>query len=185
MTGKPRDIGRRQFIASAVGAAAMAGSVRAALAEVKGDEIKFKVFSDHQAQVFSVWCDLLAPGASAAGVVQFVDKYLSAPYLESLLFVRFFQGAPLAEFYTAGLLGIDGESVAQFQKPFLDLTPANQKLIVDAVVASDTKSWNAPEAFFFYLVSRNDAVDVVYGTENGFQVLDIPYLAHISPDQPW
>jgi len=186
MTDNPLGIDRRHFISSVVGVAASGGAVAAALAaETGGDEIKFRTFGAYQGEVFSAWCDLLVPGASAAGVAPYVDRYVSGPYREALLFLRFFQGAPLADFYTAGLLGIDLESVAQFKKPFLDLAPQERRSVVEAAVNSTTGAWKSPDPFFFYLVSRNDAVDVVYGTQKGFQALDIPYLAHIPPDRPW
>ena len=36
-----------------------------------------------------------------------------------------------------------------------------------------------------YAVLRADAVDVVYGTMEGYQALGIPYMAHIAPDRRW
>ena len=35
------------------------------------------------------------------------------------------------------------------------------------------------------MMLRSDAVDVVYGTEGGFEELGIPYLAHIRPPADW
>jgi hypothetical protein len=32
---------------------------------------------------------------------------------------------------------------------------------------------------------RSDAVDVVYGTVEGYESLGIPYMAHIAPDRRW
>jgi len=34
-------------------------------------------------------------------------------------------------------------------------------------------------------VVRNDAVDVVYGTQSGFEQLGVPYMAHIAPPSRW
>jgi hypothetical protein len=45
--------------------------------------------------------------------------------------------------------------------------------------------WHDPPPPFFYFVSRADAVDVVYGTLEGFRRLRVPYLAHIRPTEPW
>ena len=36
-----------------------------------------------------------------------------------------------------------------------------------------------------YLVLRSDAVDVVYGTVEGYEALGIPYMPHIAPDKRW
>jgi hypothetical protein len=32
---------------------------------------------------------------------------------------------------------------------------------------------------------RNDGVDVVYGSVEGFKNLDIPYMPHIMPKATW
>ena len=57
--------------------------------------------------------------------------------------------------------------------------------IVEAAAQSKTQAWSTPNPFLFYLASRSDAVDVVYGTEQGFESLGYPYQAHISPTKPW
>ena len=37
----------------------------------------------------------------------------------------------------------------------------------------------------FYVCLRSDAVDVVYGTPEGFRKLNIPYMEHILPPEGW
>jgi hypothetical protein len=32
---------------------------------------------------------------------------------------------------------------------------------------------------------RNDAIDVVYGTVEGFARLSVPYMPHILPQRSW
>jgi hypothetical protein len=34
-----------------------------------------------------------------------------------------------------------------------------------------------------YFVLRSDAVDVVYGTMEGYESLGVPYMPHIVPDK--
>jgi hypothetical protein len=36
-----------------------------------------------------------------------------------------------------------------------------------------------------YLILRSDAVDVVYGTMDGYANLGIPYMPHIAPSKRW
>ena len=36
-----------------------------------------------------------------------------------------------------------------------------------------------------YAVLRADAVDVVYGTMEGYEALGIPYMPHIPPEKRW
>ena len=45
--------------------------------------------------------------------------------------------------------------------------------------------WQGPPGAFVYLVTRSDAVDVVYGTMEGYESLGIPYMAHIVPERRW
>jgi hypothetical protein len=35
------------------------------------------------------------------------------------------------------------------------------------------------------LILRSDAVDVVYGTMDGYAALGIPYMPHIAPTKRW
>lgn len=41
--------------------------------------------------------------------------------------------------------------------------------------------WQGPGGSSVYLVLRSDAVDVVYGTMDGYEALGIPYMPHIAP----
>ena len=46
--------------------------------------------------------------------------------------------------------------------------------------------WQGPPAAgFVYFLLRSDAVDVVYGTVEGYAELGIPYQAHIMPLKRW
>ena len=42
-----------------------------------------------------------------------------------------------------------------------------------------------PPASYMLFVLRADALDVTYGTPEGFEALDTPYMAHIMPEKPW
>jgi hypothetical protein len=47
------------------------------------------------------------------------------------------------------------------------------------------EGWQGPGGPFVYLVLRSDAVDVVYGTMEGYASLGIPYMPHIAPTKRW
>ncbi len=183
------EVNRRQFASQTAGAAVLGfsfGSSVAGLALAQGKPPKqLRVFSELQAETYAAWCDILAIGAAKAGVAHYVDKYLAEPYAESLLLLKCLQIPPYTDFYLTGISGIDKESVDRFSKPFLSLDKSGRKSIVDAAVKSSTKVWTDPNPNFFYFISRSDAVDVVYGTVKGFRKLDIPYLPHIAPTNPW
>ena len=53
-------------------------------------------------------------------------------------------------------------------------------------MASDNLTeWMGPPASYVLFVLRADALDVTYGTPEGFESLGIPYMAHIMPETPW
>jgi gluconate 2-dehydrogenase subunit 3-like protein len=88
-------------------------------------------------------------------------------------------------FYLAGIAGIGQESEAQFSKPFLELTEPQREFIIESASTPSTVAGMDPAPAFFYFISRNDAIDVVYGTVKGFEKLKILYLPHIRPLSPW
>jgi hypothetical protein len=47
------------------------------------------------------------------------------------------------------------------------------------------ESWKGPGAGFVNFLLRTDAVDVVYGTMDGYANLGVPYQAHIAPTRSW
>ena len=47
------------------------------------------------------------------------------------------------------------------------------------------EGWQGRPGGFVYMVLRSDAVDVVYGTMEGYEALGIPYQAHIAPEKRW
>ncbi|HXV59515.1 MAG TPA: gluconate 2-dehydrogenase subunit 3 family protein [Vicinamibacteria bacterium] len=146
---------------------------------------RLRVFEELEAELFGAWCDELAPGAADARVASFVDKYLAEPFEESLLLLRVLQNPPFVDFYRNGLAGIDLESHSRYGRSFLRISSKERSAIVEAAATSSTEAWTDPNPFFFYLVSRSDAVDVVYGTAEGFRRLGVPYLPHIRPRPPW
>ena len=146
---------------------------------------RLRVFDEHEAETFGAWCDELAPGAAEARIADFVDKYLAEPFEESLLFLRLLQSPPFVDFYRKGIAGIDRESRSRYGRSFLSISSEERAAIVETAAKSSTEAWTDPDPFFFYLVSRSDAVDVVYGTADGFRELGVPYLPHIRPRPPW
>lgn len=130
--------------------------------------------------------ETLLPGAARAGLVHFVDHHLAVPAPDCLLLLRYLDvPAPYADFYRAGLAALDGAARTAHGKAFADLDPDMRNALVQEMSTRDPAGWQGPPAPFFYYVTRSDAVDVVYGTEEGFKSLDVPYLAHIPPATRW
>lgn len=179
---------RRQFLTGVAGTVAtgsISGTAGASFAPVGSTSGAYQTFTQAEAATYATWCDHLAIGAAGAGVASFVDASISGPYEESRLLLRFFVNPSLGGFYTAGIQAIDQESDARFGRAFVALDAEQQRSIVAAASQATTEVWSKPDASFFYLISRSDAVDVVYGTDRGFDDLGLPSLAHIPPPSPW
>ncbi len=179
---------RREFLRQATsGAIALGVMGPCGLACSGGDDPsgEFEVLERGQAETFDAWCDVLANGAAQVGVAGYLDRYLAAPFAETLLFARLLLNAPLDEFYKSAIAGIEKESRARFAKGFTALNDEQRREVVDAAAGSSAVAWTDPDPSFFYFVSRADAVDVVYGTQRGFLDLEVPYLPHIRPPKSW
>ena len=128
--------------------------------------------------------EVLLPGATEAGIAHFVDDQLSRE--NSMLLLKYLDfTSNYLDFYKQGLRGLERVSQARFQTSFPPLEPAQKTELVREMSQKDPSAWTGPPAPLFFFVIRNDAVDVVYGTPQGFEKLGIPYMAHILPPQKW
>lgn len=183
MTKKPFLLGRRAFTGSA-GAALLgvATAGRFALASppsAAAERRKLSFLEERQATLLGRFGDTLIPGAATAGLVAYVDYFLARPASESVLSVRYLPVAPpYGEFYRGGLAALDALG-------FADLDETAAAALARRLLNNDRPGWHGPPPRLFALAVRNDAVDVTYGTPDGFDRLDIPYLPHIFPGTPW
>src|SRR6516165_9129396 len=93
---------------------------------------------------------------------------------------------PYANFYRAALGAVDRASQALNNgRPFAELGEAEQRSFVDNMRQNKVEGWQGPGGPFVYLILRSDAVDVVYGTMEGYASLGIPYMPHIAPTKRW
>lgn len=142
--------------------------------------------SSSELATLAAWCDRLAPGANAAGVGAFVNAQLAKHPDDALLGIRYFGWPPpWLAFYRAGIAALDGASAQVYGKRFTALATTRQDDLHQRLLAGTTP-WSAPAPFFlFYLVTRSDAVDVVYGTRAGFARINYPYNPQVEPKKPW
>ena len=88
-------------------------------------------------------------------------------------------------------LGVDTSAQSGFYQAAADnvITMTDERTSMPKFVADmagDTLSdWIGPPASYAMFVLRADALDVTYGTPEGFENLGIPYMAHITPEQLW
>lgn len=128
--------------------------------------------------------ETLLPGASTAGIVRYVERQLKSE--TPLLFLRYLDYTDdCTSFYRDGLHALDNFSQSQYDAAYPNLTPAQQTDLVNRLSQASPPDWSGPPSPLFYFVVRNDAVDVCYGTEEGFRKLDVPYLALIAPPRKW
>jgi ABC-type phosphate/phosphonate transport system substrate-binding protein len=82
-------------------------------------------------------------------------------------------------------LTIDDVGRKSFGKDFAALAAKDQREFVDRMRQNKLEGWAGKPAALAYAVLRADAVDVVYGTMEGYEALGIPYMPHIAPEKRW
>jgi hypothetical protein len=111
---------------------------------------------------------------------------LSVPAHESLLQARIFNfRPPFAEFYRNAIAMVDGTSRKMFGNDFAQASVADQHEFVNQMRQNKIEGWAGKPGALVYAVLRADAVDVVYGTMEGYEQLGIPYMPHIPPEKRW
>jgi Gluconate 2-dehydrogenase subunit 3 len=184
-------LGRRRFMqGAALGALAFTvGGAQILLTprEARAQAVPLRTLRPPEAETLAALGETLVPGAREAGIVHFVDQQLSGPPEEALLEARILNvRPPFVNFYRAALEAVDRASQAQNAgKRFSDLDAGGQHAFVDLMRQNKIDGWQGPPGSFVYLVTRSDAVDVVYGTVDGYAKLAIPYMAHIAPTTRW
>lgn len=154
--------------------------------EARAREVPFQVLSADEVKTLEALGEVLLPGAAEAGISHYVDHQLAAPPEDSLLILRYLDFAPpYAPFYHGVLAAADGAARAAHDVPFHELDDEQRHAFVTGMSAGTVADWQGPPAGLAYFVLRNDAVDVVYGTVEGFEKLGFPYMPHIVPPEPW
>jgi hypothetical protein len=103
-------------------------------------------FTEPQRRTTRALCDVIipadgtSPSASALGVPDFIDEWISSPYPAQ---------AGDRQTILDGLKWIDTESQRRFQKPFADLTNEQQTAICDDIASLKPKPEHKKAATFF------------------------------------
>ena len=154
--------------------------------EARAQGVPFRLLKADEAETLEALGETLVPGARAAGVAHFVDQQLSVPPEEALLQARILNvKPPYANFYRAAIAAVDRASQVREGRRFAQLRTMEQRELVDLMRQNKLDGWQGPPGPFVYFVTRSDAVDVVYGTVEGYESLGIPYMAHIVPERRW
>jgi Gluconate 2-dehydrogenase subunit 3 len=185
------DIERRAFMkGAAMGALAFTvGGAEVLLTPgaARAQGVPLRTLTADQAATLEALGETLVPGARLAGISHFVDQQISIPAEEALLEARILNvRPPYANFYRAALGAVDRASQALNNgRGFSQLNEAEQRDFVGNMRQNKIEGWQGPGGSFVYTVLRFDAIDVVYGTVEGYAGLGIPYMAHIMPTQRW
>ena len=92
---------------------------------------------------------------------------------------------PYVNFYRAALSGIERASQSLMGRAYDALTTDEQGNLVTRLRQNKIEGWQGPAQSFVYGILRNDAIDVAYGTVEGFARLGVPYMPHILPERSW
>lgn len=153
--------------------------------QARAKQVPLRKLSADQARTLELLADAILPGAAALGVVHFIDHQLSAEPQDALLIAKYFQVAPpYLDFYAAGVRTADALARRSAGKAVAQLDGEKLRGLLGQVSKPGTVADGFP-VFLFYMCLRSDAVDVVYGTPQGFKKLNVPYMEHIMPPGGW
>jgi len=154
--------------------------------EARAQGVPFRLLDAQQGETIEALGETLVPGARKAGVAHFIDHQLSVPPEEALLEARIMNvRPPYANFYRAAIVAVDRASEKVNGRRFADLSTMEQRDFVNLMRQNKIEGWSGPTASFIYFLLRTDAVDVVYGTMEGYESLGVPYMPHIAPEKRW
>lgn len=153
--------------------------------EARARSLPLTNLDEKQAATLEQLGEAILPGARAKGLVHFVDHQLGVAPDDCLLIAKYFQvEPPYRAFYAAGLAAAEKLAGQIAGKPLRELDTEEMRQLVTAM-SKEGAADGGFSLFLFYLCLRSDAVDVVYGTPEGFRELNVPYLEHILPPEGW
>lgn len=124
--------------------------------------------TEHQRRTVSALCDAIipaddqSPSASAVGVTDFIDEWVSAPYGGQIR-----DRAKILE----GLAWFDAEAGRRFQKDFVDLSDAQKTSICDDLHLVSAAKPEHQQAAQFFAHFRDLTAGAYYTTPEGMKVL--------------
>lgn len=176
----PLALTRREAVRRIIAATALASALnlRGFAAELDAPIIGFdpnllkkeipwpRILSEAEKRAVTALADLIipadefGPAASAVGVTDFIDEWVSAPYEQQVKDRKTIRD---------GLAWIDGEATKRFGKNFADSAAEQQKQIIEDIAKRDTDEKKFGRAFFLLL--RDRVAGGYYTTPEGWKAL--------------
>jgi hypothetical protein len=131
------------------------------------------VLTEAEMKTVKVLSDIIIPAdehgpeASAVGVPEFINEWVSAPYEQQ-------QGD--LELLRKGLPWLDAEAKKRFAKIFAEITPEQRMAILDDIVAEGTEA--RKQAYPFFRMFRDRAAGGYYSTPAGWKA--IGYVGNVA-----
>jgi len=155
-------------------------------ADARKANAAFRTLQPAEVALLEALSEVLLPGSAASGVAHYIDHQLSVDPSQSMLMIKYLRvDPPYTAFYRAALRAVDEAARHAFGRSVRELNPAQGHALVSEMATGSFLSWNGPPSREVYFVLRSDAVDVVFGTEDGFARLHMQYMAHIAPPTRW
>ena len=155
-------------------------------AQARVAQVPFRTLDAATVALLDALGETLLPGSTAAGLSHYIDHQLSGDPADSMLMIKYLGvQPPFTEFYRGGLRALESLAHAVHGKGFSASSPEQATALVGKIAGGKVAGWQGPPAGLFYFVLRGDAVDVVYGTQAGFEQLGVPYMPHIAPPSRW
>jgi hypothetical protein len=155
-------------------------------AQARAAKVPFQTLTAGDVATVNALGETLLPGSAAAGLAHYLDHQLSGDPARSMLMIKYLGvSAPFDAFYRSGLRATETAARALYGTAFAELNSQQAGALVTQISAGHVDGWQGPASALFYFVLRSDAVDVVYGTQRGFELLGVPYMAHIAPPSRW
>lgn len=154
--------------------------------QARAAHVPLRTLTAEQGAALDAIGETLVPGARDAGITNFVDQQISIAPEDALLQARILNiRPPFATFYRGALGAVDHASMKAKGRTFAALSPEEQHDFVALMRVNKLEAWQGPPPPLVFNLLRNDAVDVVYATMEGYAALGVPYMPHIAPTKKW
>ena len=162
-------------------------SVMMTPADAREQDVPLQVFSKKEVLTLEALAEAIVPGARQAGICHYLDHHLAQGPEDCLLMIKYLGLPPQAytSFYQSGLDNASKHAKSRFHKQWSALKTEQGTLLLEDMVNDKIPAWQSAPASFFFFVLRSDASDLVYGTVEGFEGIDFPYMPHITPEVSW